>query len=309
VRIDSGVREGDVISPFYDPMIAKLIVWGPTRFDALARMSSALAECRIVGVATNVAFLKRLVESTAFSSAQLDTGLIERNHDQLFPPVAAPSLTQLAFACCALLAGEQSKAQGQVQGQGQPCDPWAATSGWRMNGTLLRALDFATVDGDNHSVQIAYRAGGWTIKQSGQGGDGAAVTLSIAKQDGNEFAISLGGQTVRGTVVRAGDAFHVFSAGSHAVLDYADPMLHAGVAESEGGRLTAPMPGKIVAILVEKGQLVAKSAPLLVMEAMKMEHTIFAPGPGIVTQLLFDVGDQVSDGAQLLTLDSVPAPA
>ena len=173
-----------------------------------------------------------------------------------------------------------------------------------MNGVLQRTLDFAGVDGANHPVQIGYRTGGWTI---GQGG-ASAVTLSIAKQNGNEFAISLGGQTVRGTVVRVDDMFHVFTAGTHAVLDYADPMLHAGVAETEGGRLTAPMPGKIVAIHVAQGQTVAMGAPLLVMEAMKMEHTIFAPGPGIVDELLFDIGDQVSDGAQLLTLGPVPGP-
>jgi 3-methylcrotonyl-CoA carboxylase alpha subunit len=312
VRIDSGVREGDAISPFYDPMIAKLIVWGPTRFDALARMSAALAEYRIVGVATNVAFLKRLVESSAFSSAQLDTGLIERNQDQLFPSLAAPSLTQLAFACCALLASEaQSQGQGQTGGH----DPWASTSGWRMNSMLLRTLDFTDTDGANHLVEIGYRAGGWTLKESGaKSGEIATASsaltlpaaLSIVSQHGTEFTIALGGQTLRATVVRAGAAFHVFTASTHVVLDYADPMLHAGVAEIENGRLTAPMPGKIVAIHVTKGQTVAKGVPLLVMEAMKMEHTIFAPGAGIVNELLFEIGDQVSDGAQLLMIDPVP---
>jgi 3-methylcrotonyl-CoA carboxylase alpha subunit len=107
--------------------------------------------------------------------------------------------------------------------------------------------------------------------------------------------------------VRVADAFHVFANGVHAVLHYQDPMAHAGAEEAEGGRLTAPMPGKIVAIHVEQGQVVAKGDPLLVMEAMKMEHTISAPGAGIVKELLFGVGDQVGDGAQLLTLTIVVA--
>jgi 3-methylcrotonyl-CoA carboxylase alpha subunit len=302
VRIDSGVREGDAISPFYDPMIAKLIVWGTTRAQALERMSSALSECRIVGVATNVAFLKRVLESTAFSGAQLDTGLIERNQDQLFAPVAPASLAQLALATAALLEAEQGNADGSS-------DPWATRSGWRMNGALLRTLDFSGADAGGHvyPVQVAYLPvpGTWTIRQAGatkSAADGAAMALSIVRKNEREFVILLAGQIMRGTVVRVGAAFHVFTGGTHAVLDYADPMAHAGVVEAEGGRLTAPMPGKIVAIHVVPGQTVAKGTPLLVMEAMKMEHTISAPGPGIVKELLFEIGDQVSDGAQLLTL-------
>jgi 3-methylcrotonyl-CoA carboxylase alpha subunit len=295
VRIDSGVREGDVISPFYDPMIAKLIVWGQDRDQALARMSSALSECQIVGVATNVAFLKRLIDSSAFSGAQLDTGLIERNHDALFPPHAPPSKAHLALACCALLDAEQGRADG---------DPWAATSGWRMNGTLQRTLDFAD-EVQPYPVRIAYRKVGWAIDFDH--GVSKDSTLTLVRRDGSDFAIALDQATVRGTVVRLGDAFHVFANGAHAVLRYQDPMAHAGEEEAEGGRLTAPMPGKIVAIHVEQGQTVAKGEPLLVMEAMKMEHTIAAPSAGIIGELLFAVGDQVGDGAQLLTLSIVVA--
>jgi 3-methylcrotonyl-CoA carboxylase alpha subunit len=105
-------------------------------------------------------------------------------------------------------------------------------------------------------------------------------------------------------VAREGDTFHVFTDGQHVVLHYSDPLAHAGEAEAEGGRLTAPMPGKIVALLVEKGAVVAKGAPLLIMEAMKMEHTIYAPASGTVEGLLYTVGDQVTDGAQLLAFSA-----
>jgi 3-methylcrotonyl-CoA carboxylase alpha subunit len=293
VRIDSGVREGDAISPFYDPMIAKLIVWGQDRHEALARMSAALSDCQIVGVATNVAFLKRLIDSAAFSTAQLDTGLIERNQTQLFPPLAPASDAHLALACCALLDSEQD---------GRSSDPWASTSGWRMNGQLLRTLDFAD-EVRSYPARIAYRKTGWTIGLDH--GSSKSSALTLVRRDGNDFVIAHGDATVHGTVVRVADAFHVFANGVHAVLHYQDPMAHAGAEEAEGGRLTAPMPGKIVAIHVEQGQTVAKGDPLLVMEAMKMEHTISAPGAGVIGELLFAVGDQVGDGAQLLTLTIV----
>jgi 3-methylcrotonyl-CoA carboxylase alpha subunit len=126
--------------------------------------------------------------------------------------------------------------------------------------------------------------------------------LRIVERHGDDLVIKLDAQSVRGTVVREGELFHVFTAGAHAVLTYTDPMAHAGEAEAEGGRLTAPMPGKIVAIHVKQGDTVEKGAPLLVMEAMKMEHTISAPSAGVIEELLFEIGEQVTDGTQLLTL-------
>ncbi|MGE5649509.1 MAG: acetyl-CoA carboxylase biotin carboxylase subunit [Bacillota bacterium] len=287
MRIDSGVREGDAISPFYDPMIAKLIVWGNDRDEALAHMAQALSEYQIVGLATNVAFLKRLVESTPFSQANLDTGLIERHQEELFPPAQPAALPTLALAAASLLTSEQGTGAAAN-------DPWANTSGWRMNSTLARQLDFAD-DSTAYPLAVGYRETGWTVRL----GDESAV-MTLVERNGQHLVIKLNGATVRGTVVRDADAFHVFSGGAHVALNYNDPLAHAGEAEAEGGRLTAPMPGKIVALLVEKGKEVEKGAPLLIMEAMKMEHTIAAPASGIVEELLYAIGDQVAEGAQLL---------
>jgi 3-methylcrotonyl-CoA carboxylase alpha subunit len=287
IRIDSGVREGDAISPFYDPMIAKLIVWGSDRDEALAHMTQALSEYQIVGLSTNVAFLKRLVESQPFSQADLDTGLIERHHAALFPPAQPAPLPVLALAAASLLTSEQSAGAAAN-------DPWANASGWRMNSTLLRQLDFAD-EANAYPFIVAYHDTGWSIQQ------GAAATgMTLVERSGQHLVIKLDGAAVRGTVVRAGDMFHVFTGGAHYPLNYNDPLAHAGEAEAEGGRLTAPMPGKIVAVLVEKGKTVEKGAPLLIMEAMKMEHTIAAPANGTVEDLLYAVGDQVTEGAQLL---------
>ncbi|RJF95444.1 acetyl/propionyl/methylcrotonyl-CoA carboxylase subunit alpha [Noviherbaspirillum saxi] len=287
VRIDSGVRQHDAISPFYDPMIAKLIVWGNDREEALAHMSQALSEFQVVGLATNVAFLKRLVESQPFSQADLDTGLIERHHDALFPQAQPASVHILGLAAASLLSSEQNAGAAAN-------DPWANTSGWRMNGVLARTLEFAE-EANTSVLTVGYRDTGWSL-----GLNNAVSAMTLVERTGQHLVIKVDGTAIRGTVVRAGDVFHVFSGGAHYVLDYNDPLAHAGEAEAEGGRLTAPMPGKIVALLVEQGKTVEKGAPLLIMEAMKMEHTIAAPANGTVEELLYAVGDQVAEGAQLL---------
>ncbi|MDQ2822904.1 MAG: acetyl/propionyl/methylcrotonyl-CoA carboxylase subunit alpha [Pseudomonadota bacterium] len=283
VRIDSGVREGDAISPYYDPMIAKLIVWGADRAQALARMRQALAEFHIVGLATNIAFLKRLVEGDAFANADLDTGLIERNSATLFPPPAPAPLGALALAAMALVGGEHTGAT----------DPWANATGWRLNGDYRRTLTFS--DDQQYALALTYRTDGWHIALNSEQAD-----LALAARDGATLSIRLGAAALHGTVRRDGDLFHVFTGGRHFTLTYHDPMAHAGEAEAAGGRLTAPMPGKVVAILASAGQLVKKGEPLVIMEAMKMEHTIGAPSDGIVEELLYAVGDQVADGSPLL---------
>jgi 3-methylcrotonyl-CoA carboxylase alpha subunit len=286
VRIDSGVRAGDAISPFYDPMIAKLIVWGADRKQALARMAQALAQYQIVGLATNIAFLKRLVEGQAFAGADLDTGLIERHHDSLFPPPQAAPASALALAAAALF-GDEARAGGD--------DPWSRSSGWRMNQSYVRKLAFR----DEHAaydVHATYRTGDWLFSASGA----APQALVVSARDGDNYHIRLGEHAAHGTVLRDGDIFHVFSNGAHYQLEWNNPMAHAGDTETEGGRLTAPMPGKVVAVLAARGQEVKKGAALVIMEAMKMEHTIAAPHDGIVDDILYNIGDQVADGAPLL---------
>jgi 3-methylcrotonyl-CoA carboxylase alpha subunit len=295
VRIDSGVREGDSISPFYDPMIAKLIVWGGDRNQALARMAQALSEFQIVGLATNIAFLKRLVEGSAFSTADLDTGLIERHGDSLFPqPKAAPA-GALALAALALVESEK-----QQPAPAGAADPWGQARGWRLNGAYQRQLSFsddytAGLEAKAYRLGLTYHANGWDLDMAG-----ASTPLQLVGVQVACYSIRLGQASIRGNVRRDGDLFHVFTGGRHFTLAYNDPMAHAGEQETGGGRLTAPMPGKVVAVLASNGQEVKKGAPLVIMEAMKMEHTISAPGDGVVEEVLYQVGDQVADGAPLL---------
>jgi len=295
VRIDSGVRAGDAISPFYDPMIAKLIVRGADRAQALARMAQALSAFHIVGLATNIAFLKRLVEGDAFAHADLDTGLIERNAATLFPPAGPAPLAALALAAVALVSAETSASTST-----NPADPWASTHGWRMNGAYRRRLAFgdeyaATTQAKVYAIDIIYHPDGWTLETGG-----TTHALALVSHHDGRYAIRLDGQAIRGTVRRDGEALHVFTGGMHHVLAWNDPLAHAGEHETADGRLTAPMPGKVVAVIASSGQQVRKGEPLVIMEAMKMEHTIAAPSDGLVEEVLYQVGDQVADGAPLL---------
>jgi 3-methylcrotonyl-CoA carboxylase alpha subunit len=297
VRIDSGFGQGDAISPFYDPMIAKLIVWGADRDAALAHMTAALAAYRVAGPATNIGFLQRVVASSAFAGADLDTGLIERHHDLLFPPPPTAPLTVLALAAAALLSAEKQAGAGS--------DPWAARDGWRMHARLQRTLEWAD-ETQTHSLAVAYLDDHWSLTAAGVP---HPVRLRVLQCSGNgggdDLRIMLDEQIVGGSVIEDGESTQVFSAAGHFTLRYNDPLAHAGMHETDAGRLTAPMPGKIVALLVAQGDIVEKGAPLLVMEAMKMEHTIAAPSAGKIEQLLYAVGDQVGEGAPLLSLSPV----
>ncbi len=276
VRVDSGVRQGDEITPFYDPMIAKLIVWGEDRAQALSRMSEALSQTQIVGLATNVAFLKRLADSKVFSSGDVDTGLIARNHDALFPAERAPAAEVLALGAAAVLSSEESAANS---------DPWSLRDGWRLNQNYVRTLKLGGVD-----LSVTYAHDGFIV-------NGSKLVIS---KNGDDYVLRFGESEVRGTVVRDGETLQVFFNGTITSLVQFDPLAHAGAEDSHGGKLAAPMPGKIVALLAIKGAPVKKGAPLLVMEAMKMEHTITAPSDGTVSEFLFAPGDQVAEGAELL---------
>ncbi len=283
-RIDSGVREKDVITPFYDPMIAKLIVWGKDRNEALLRMSAALGRCHIVGVATNVAFLKRLVANTDFASGNLDTGLIERWRDTLLPKASAPGELTLALAVARRLAIEAEKPSP---------DPWQALGAWCLNAPALRVFEFES-DETVYAVKLSFAAGAITLAT---GGTPLPFAWHVANDD---VTVTLGDKTHHAKVFIDGASLYVEDAVSTYRLLEVDRLLHAGEPELEGGRLSAPMPGKVVAVLARVGEAVVRGAPLVVMEAMKMEHTIAAPENGTISEVLYAVGDQVAEGAELV---------
>ncbi|APE51391.1 3-methylcrotonyl-CoA carboxylase [Delftia sp. HK171] len=294
VRVDDGVREGDAISPFYDSMIAKLIVHGDTREQALARLDAALAETRIVGLATNVQFLRLVIASDAFATAKLDTALIEREKQHLFHQQRLPQAQAVAAAVAQVLQAERAQ---------ETADPFSRRDGWRSHGVAERRWDFRQGEAAV-PARLRYLHDGALQLAVGEGESLAEGMLSWQQAGDGAFDVQFAGQRLRAQVHVLGEQCHVFAPQGAAVLGLADPLAHAGEVQSEGGRLTAPMPGKVVSFAVKAGDKVSKGQPLAVMEAMKMEHTIAAPGDGVVAELLYAPGDQVTEGSELLRLES-----
>ncbi len=287
-RVDSGFGEGDAVSPHYDSMIAKLIVWGADRQQALARLDAALRDTHLMGLHTNIAFLRRVVASNAFACADLDTALIEREHSALFD--AAPLAPELAAAGVAaqLLAAEAAL---------EDADPWSRRDGWRLFGTAERPLHLQ-VGGQplpaallrQHGGGLLLRVGAqtWPFRARALGGDRFDLTLGDARQTLAAYA--------------RGEQVAVFAGHGSALVSVIDPLAHAGDTAAPGGRLAAPMPGKVVSFLVTAGAVVKRGQAVAVMEAMKMEHTLHAPRDGRVAELRYAVGDLVAEGDELLRL-------
>ena len=297
VRVDTGVEEGDEITPFYDPMIAKLIVWDETRDGALARMRKALADYQVAGLTTNIDFLSRLVACPAFASADLDTGLIERQKDFLFPAAQPVPRDALLVATVGELLWEQHAAKQAAKASGDPFSPWHARDGWRMNLSSARTISFK--DGDALiDAQVRYQREQWQITIGGQ------TSLARGKKlDGDRFAVEVDDRRLIASVVAVDDKRSVFLQGSTYSLLRDDPLHRVDAGDSHGGGLTAPMPGKVVALLAQPGQKVDKGTPLLILEAMKMEHTITAPAAGTVKAFCYAAGEQVADGAALVEFE------
>jgi len=301
VRIDAGVRQGDAISPLYDSLVAKLIVWGADRAQALARLDAALAATHIVGLATNVQFLRYVARSNAFARAQLDTALISREADALFhqEPVGLP-LAAAALVAHTLLAEQQQAATTDARGW---IDPWAQRDGWMSHGDAVRkfAVEFG---GKPATVLLTTRHGaGRPERQLQVGGTSSAVQFT-GLPDG-AMDVMLGALRARVHLYKKDELAHVFTPQGATQIIATDALAHAGEAPAEGGRLTAPMPGKVVSFAVQAGARVVRGQALAVLEAMKMEHTIAAPADGTVAELLFAPGDQVGEGEALLRMDVV----
>ena len=286
VRIDDGVREGDAISPFYDSMIAKLIVHGNDRAQALARLDAALAAVRIVGLQTNVQFLRHILATPSFSQAKLDTALIQREEALLFKQRTLGADTAAAAAVVAELLAERGTLTA---------DPFSNRDGWQSHGITARRFDFE-FGGDKLQAELRYAPEGLTLHV----GDAQGPLQFVAQADAVDLQFNGHRDTVQ--TWQQGEVVHVFAPRGAVEITTVDALAHAGDATSEGGRLTAPMPGKVVSFAVKAGDKVEKGQPLAVMEAMKMEHTIAAPADGEVVELLFAPGDQVTEGAELLKL-------
>jgi 3-methylcrotonyl-CoA carboxylase alpha subunit len=295
VRIDDGVREGDSISPFYDSMVAKLIVHGDTREQALARLDEALSQTRIVGLTTNVQFLRHIIRTESFATAKLDTALIQREEKALF----AQEPLGLALTAASVVAHTLHREQA-LKGR----DPFSSRDGWRAYGVATRNFGFV-FHGASYNTVLTYAHDG-SLQLCVTDGDGDVSGPLAYREDGEALHISFVGHHARVQVFHETqaheDVAHVFAAQGATRITVVDALAHAGEVREAGGRLTAPMPGKVVSFAVAAGDKVKAGQPLAIMEAMKMEHTIAAPADGEVLELLYAPGDQVAEGEELLKL-------
>jgi 3-methylcrotonyl-CoA carboxylase alpha subunit len=301
VRVDTGVRQGDTVTPFYDPMIAKVIVHDRDRTTAMRRMAGLMAETEVVGVTTNASLLKALCSHPAFVGGEVDTGFIERHRDSLFPKGEPADDRAFAVATLARLVEWQDVAPAESD----PWSPWNLQNGFRLLDEGHDEVRWK--DGEREIVVIARRHRAGTVRLELPGGPQEA---SVRRRDGGRLEIGLGDDTFTATVVRrvandGGIDYSLFLDGSSRRLRLVDPLdvtQYEATASAEAA-VRAPLPGKIIDLRVKVGDSVSKGQALLVLEAMKMEHTLAAPVDGKVKTVRYAVGEQVAEGAELVELE------
>jgi len=300
-RVDTGVRQGDRVTPLYDPMIAKVIVWGESRLAAVDRLRRALAETAVLGVVTNLGFLFRVAAHPEFAAAAIDTGFIERHREVLLAGHRPASNLALAAAALARLLARKSAARTAAAGSGDPNSPWARTDGWRLSGASHQELIFR--DGAEERKVIARaRAAGWLL----QIGEEVIEAGGERRPDGT-MSVVLDGVRRSVTVLDHGSEMAVYLDGENWRMVEIDPLATHEADDPAAGRLTAPMPGRVTQLLVRVGDIVRRGEPLMIIEAMKMEHTVAAPADGVIETVRFGVGDLVEEGTELIAL-AAPEP-
>ena len=295
MRVDTGVRPGDTVSPFYDPMIAKIIAYGEDRAAARTHLANALADTAVLGVTTNLEFLARVVVDRDFAAGAVDTGFIEHRREALLASAEPPP--GLALAAAAL---DRLLSCDEPAGTTGTADPWSRRDGWRLN-LAFAPTDFLFGYGETEYAvaATAIDRDGWRLAIAGQ----RYETRGDRGPDGR-LAVVLDGarRTVR--VLGGGGVMAVFFEGQSWIFDEVDPLSPPASADGAAGGLTAPMPGRGVQVLVKAGDAVRQGQPMMVVEAMKMEHTIAAPRDGSVAAVHFAPGDLVEEGAELIALAS-----
>lgn len=286
-RLDTGIDEGDEVSIYYDPMIAKLIVWGHNRGEALRHMRRVIKNTAIAGVKTNLDFLYNIFNQKSFNVADFDTGFIEKHYDELTSRENAAPVPILVLASLMEL-------MPHTEGD----DVWDWSDGWQLNINLTVKLTF-TQGGTSYDVEVTYLKNGFEIEIENE-----RYRVRLLKQEANELNIILGGKKITGKVIKKDEDFTVFSEGMVSYLHHYIPGADREMDGSQDGMVMTPMPGKLSQIFVENGEQVEQGQSLLILEAMKMEHTIKAPKSGIVEYKSLKKDMQISDGQTLLFINN-----
>jgi len=289
VRIDAGVESGDSITPFYDAMFAKLITFGMDREAALQRMAAALGETALTGVKTNVEYLQRVVTHPAYIAGGFNTHFVEDYRDELNAPTPPPQPFELIFAACADLAMRRQHAGPS---------PWQQRDSFRMNLDHAETL-VLQAGTERYMLELAHRRNGLEVSVLGQ----QYLIAHHALHDG-QLSMVVDGECVRATVFSDAAGIHVLHDGRYRPFTVFDPLHAVEEDATAAGSMTAPIPGAITAVMVQVGDRVARGAPLIMLEAMKIEHTIVAPFDGVVTEVRYAKGEQVAqEGAELIKLE------
>ena len=291
VRVDTGVRQGDTITPFYDSMVAKLIVWDIDRASALRRLSRALAEYALVGPRTNLNLLRQAVGHPAFAEGGVDTGFIG-NHPELRgqAQAAQPGAAIWAMACLACLPRDATTDQGD------PYSPWSVNDGWRMNGSASFTLELGY--GTSAPVLLHATAVGknWRIELPG-----GAVTARLEVGQDHDAILHIDGARRVLHVMTETNSVTVISDGQNHVFPRIDRLSPPEEETSQEARLIAPMPSRVVSVFVEAGALVTRGQKLLILESMKVETTVAAPHDGQIETVHVKPDELVKEGANLMS--------
>jgi 3-methylcrotonyl-CoA carboxylase alpha subunit len=290
VRIDLGVRQGDRISADYDPMLAKLIVHGPDRATALRRLSAALDEFEVVGIQTNIAFLRTVVAQPTFAAGDFDTGFIARHGHVLAAPTGPPPPLAVAGAVASVLRERVTSARAPDD----PFSPWAEADKWRAN------LEGAQTVWLRHGAEtLAVRArslpAGWRLEWSG-----SAHEVLLHHAEGARWTVQFDDRVRHVSVVRGCDRITVVVDGVPQIFDLLDPLLPPHAEAVGSGRVIAPIPGRIASVLVKPGDTVSRGQVLVVVEAMKMELSLTAAADGVVSAVNCGIGEMVEEGRDLV---------
>jgi len=286
VRIDTGVLEGDQVTPFYDPMIAKLIVWDEDRTSALTRTAKALRDYQINGVTTNLNFLYDLATCDPFINAEISTGFIEQHSDKLFKPANIDLPTVLSQAVLYLTLLEQRDASD---------DPWGSKNFWRSNQPNRCSFEITIADTVHQvGIESLNSASEFLIHLDEKH---INATASLTK---NRLIATLDGHRQSSTITERDDGYVIFSEHGSNEFSVLKPELGDEHTTQTANEFAAPMNGTIAEVLIDAGDAVKQGQPLIIMEAMKMQHTMTAPSEGIVTEIYFQANDLVDGGAVLL---------
>jgi 3-methylcrotonyl-CoA carboxylase alpha subunit len=295
LRVDIGFGQGDTVSAYYDPMLAKVIAWGEDRPAALRRLVGALEASAVVGVANNLSFLAAILRHSEFAAGPVDTGFIGREMEVLAPPRVPASDAVLVLGTLAVIADRTKFSAGASD----PRSPWSVSDGWQLSGEAVETLRLR--EGEREvAIGIRHlRGGALALSVSG-----TTFLAHVEAREGAALTASVDGHRVKLDVVHEGQEIWVFRPGGPALLHAVDPLSGGAGGTAGSGHLTAPMPGTVVAVSVRAGDSVTRGARLMVVEAMKMEHAIVAPADGTVAAVRFAVGDKVGEGEDVIDFES-----